>query len=50
MICPAFANGRKHDFRLFKEFHLHVPAETLLEADTGYQGLVKLRLISQEVY
>ncbi len=42
IICLAFANGRKHDFRLFKESHIHVPAETLLEADTGYQGLVKL--------
>ncbi len=42
VICRAFANGRKHDFRLFKESHIHVPAETLLEADTGYQGLAKL--------
>ncbi len=42
IICLAFANGRKHDFRLFKESHIHVPAKTLLEADTGYQGLVKL--------
>ncbi len=41
IICLAFANGRKHDFRLFQEAHIHVPAETLLEADTRYQGLVK---------
>jgi len=42
IICLAFANGKKHDFSLFKESHIHVPAKTLLEADTGYQGLVKL--------
>ncbi len=42
IICLAFGNGKKHDFRLFKESHIHVPAKTMLEADTGYQGLGKL--------
>ena len=42
MICLAFANGKKHDFRLFKDSRVHVRAEILLEADTGYQGLVHL--------
>ena len=42
IICLAFANGKKHDFRLFKDSHVHVRTETLLEADTGYQGLVQL--------
>ena len=42
IICLAFANGKKHDFRLFKDSHVHVRAETLLETDTGYQGLVQL--------
>ena len=42
IICLAFSNGKKHDFRLFKDSHVHVRAETLLEADTGYQGLVHL--------
>ena len=42
IICLAFANGKKHDFRLFKDSRVHVRAETLLEADTGYQGLVQL--------
>ena len=42
IICLAFSNGKKHDFRLFKDSHVHVRAETLLEADTGYQGLVQL--------
>ena len=42
IICLAFANGKKHDFRLFKDSRIHVRTETLLEADTGYQGLVQL--------
>ena len=42
IICLAFANGRKHDFRLFRDSRIHVRAETLLEADTGYQGLAQL--------
>ena len=27
------------DFQLFKDSRVHVKAETVLEADTGYQGL-----------
>ena len=42
IICLAFANGKKHDFRLFKDSRTHIRTETLLEADTGYQGLVQL--------
>jgi len=42
IICLAFANGKKHDFRLFKESHAHVLPDTLLEADTGYLGLTGL--------
>jgi len=42
IICLAFANGRKHDFRLFQESHTHVWPDTLLEADTGYLGLTDL--------
>ena len=42
IICLAFANGKKHDFRLFKDSCVHVRAKTLLEADTGYQGLAQL--------
>ena len=46
IICLAFANGKKHDFRLFKDSRVHVRAETLLEADTGYQGLAQLHINS----
>jgi len=42
IISLAFANGKKHDFRLFKESHTHVLPDTLLEADTGYLGLTDL--------
>ena len=42
IISLAFAKGRKHDFQLFKDSHVHVMAETTLEADTGYQGLAQL--------
>ena len=42
IISLAFANGKKHDFQLFKESHVHVRAETTLEAGTGYQGLAQI--------
>ena len=42
IICLAFANGKKHDFRLFKDSRVHIRPEILLEADTGYQGLAHL--------
>ena len=42
IICTAFANGRRHDFRLFKESKVHVRPEAELVTDTGYQGIAKL--------
>ena len=42
IISLAFANGKKHDFRLFKDSRAHAKAETTLEADTGYQGLAQM--------
>ena len=42
IISLAFSNGKKHDFQLFKESRTHVKAETVLEADTGYLGLVQI--------
>ncbi len=42
IICLAFADGKKHDFRLFKESRVHILPDTLLEADTGYPGLTDL--------
>jgi hypothetical protein len=42
IICTNFSNGKRHDFRLFKESKVHVRPETQLDADTGYQGLAKI--------
>lgn len=41
VICTSFSNGKRHDFRLFKEskVHLHPKIKTL--TDTGYQGITK---------
>jgi len=42
IICTDFANGKRHDFRLFKESRVHIKPETELYTDTGYQGIVRL--------
>lgn len=42
VICTSFANGKKHDFKLFKESKTHIHPETTTITDTGYQGLQKL--------
>ena len=42
IICTAFANGKRHDFRLFQESKVHVKPETQLDTDTGYQGIAKI--------
>ena len=41
IICTAFSNGRRHDFRLFKESKTFVHPDTEILADSGYQGLQK---------
>lgn len=42
IIALSFSNGKKHDFQLFKDSRIHVKAETVLEADSGYQGLAQI--------
>ena len=42
IICTSFANGKKHDFKLFKESRTHINPDTKIITDTGYQGLKKL--------
>ena len=42
IICTSFSNGKRHDFRLFKESKAHIHPETTAIVDTGYQGLQKL--------
>lgn len=40
--ATAFANGKKHDFRLFKESKTYLHKSKKIQADSGYQGLQKL--------
>lgn len=39
IICIDFCEGKKHDFRLFKESKVRFRSDTQVIADTGYQGL-----------
>jgi len=42
VICTAFSNGKRHDFRVLKESRVRFQKETQVVTDTGYQGLQKL--------
>src|SRR5271170_5440845 len=42
VICTSFSNGKKHDFRLFKESHIFIQPHTQAIVDSGYQGLQKI--------
>jgi len=42
IICTFFANGKRHDFRLFKESKIKIHPQKYVLTDTGYQGLQKL--------
>ena len=42
VICSSFCNGKRHDFRLFKESKVSISEEVEAIVDTGYQGLNKL--------
>ena len=42
MICVAVTAGKCHDFRLFKESKTHIHKDTLVETDSGYQGITKI--------
>jgi len=41
IICTAFSNGKRHDFRLFKESKTPIHPGIKVLTDTGYQGLQK---------
>jgi len=43
IVCLAFASGRTHDFRLFKESLTRFLTGAKLLLDSGYQGMGKLR-------
>ena len=42
IICTAFSNGKRHDFRLLKESGVRIHPDKTVITDTGYQGLQKL--------
>ena len=47
VICTAFANGKRHDFRLFKESKVKINPNIKVITDTGYQGIQKLHSKSE---
>ena len=47
VICTAFSNGKRHDFKLFKESRTHINPAIKAIADTGYQGLQKIHSQSE---
>ena len=42
IICTAFSNSKRHDFRLFKESKTHIHRAISVLTDSGYQGLQKM--------
>lgn len=42
VICTEYTNGKKHDFRLFKESKVRFKENTKVITDTGYLGLKKI--------
>ena len=42
IICTTFCNGKKHDFRLFKESKIHIHPQINALTDSGYLGLQKI--------
>jgi len=47
IICTAFANGKTHDFALFKASGVRIVPEIQAKVDTGYIGIKKLHENSQ---
>jgi hypothetical protein len=42
VLCTAFANGKCHDFRLFKKSKTYINPQTTAITDTGYIGIAKI--------
>lgn len=47
VICTSFSNGKRHDFRLFKESKTKILPKIKVITDTGYQGLQKIHYTSE---
>ena len=43
IVCAAFCNGKKHDFRLFKESRVRWTKNRCGITDSGYTGIKKLQ-------
>lgn len=43
IICTSFSNGKKHDFKLFKESKVRWTEECFGVTDSGYTGIKKLQ-------
>ncbi|KJV75005.1 IS5 family transposase ISOt6 [Orientia tsutsugamushi] len=45
VICTDFSNGKKHDFRLFKESKILInpKVKAITDSITGYQGIQKIQ-------
>jgi hypothetical protein len=41
VICLYFANGKKHDFRMWKESMIRALEKILINTDSGFQGISK---------
>ena len=47
IICTSFANGKRHDFRLFKESKTKIHPAIEVLTDSGYQGLQRIHVKTQ---
>ena len=47
IVCTSCSNGKKHDFKIFKESKVHISLKTLVITDSGYQGLQKIHKNTQ---
>lgn len=47
IICTKVGKGRRHDFHLFKQSKLMIREQTIVLADSGYQGIQKIHVQSQ---
>lgn len=47
IICVFCCNGKKHDFRLFKESKIYMPERICAKTDTGFVGIQAFHKNSQ---
>jgi len=47
IVCTAFANGKTHDFALYKASGVRLSPQIYAKVDTGYIGIKKLHANSE---